>query len=266
MAEISKTEPSFQAFQRAFTQHIRNPKAHPRPAKVLAKRMAIYTEIVYNNIEGTLATCFPVTKSLLSARKWQQLVRSFMVDYRASTPIFREIPQQFLQHLQTADLSALKLPAFLPSLMHYEWVELMVSTMEDTIVGDANNTLTIIPNADLLTHQPAFTPTMQLLHYDYAVHQISQQHQPKNKVHTQLLVYRDTTFTVKFIEINAITYELLLLLQKESITCEQALTMAASKFIHVSIENIMQFGLQILIALKELGVILGVYSKSTKAT
>lgn len=264
MAEKSKTEPSFQAFQRAFTQHIRNPKTVARPTKVPAKRMAVYTEIVYNNIEGTFATCFPVTKSLLSARKWQALVRSFMVDYRASTPIFREIPQQFLQHLQTANLSVLKLPAFLPSLMHYEWVELLVSTMEDTIVGDANNMLSISPNGNLLTHQPAFTPTMQLLHYEYAVHQISHQYQPKNKTHTQLLVYRDSTFTVKFIEINAVTYELLFQLQKESITCEQALTMTASKYSQVSIEHMMQFGLQILTALKEQGVILGVYSKLTK--
>ncbi|HNZ57140.1 MAG TPA: putative DNA-binding domain-containing protein [Methylophilaceae bacterium] len=92
--------PAFQAYQRQFTQHIRDPKNQPQPANVPAKRMAIYTEIVYNNIEGTLASCFPVTKKILSVRRWQQLVRGFMAHHQASTPFFREIPEQFLMHLE----------------------------------------------------------------------------------------------------------------------------------------------------------------------
>ena len=148
-------EPGFQAYQRVFTQHIRNPKNHPRPGKVSAKRMAIYTEIVYNNIESTLAACFPVTKKILSQRKWQQLVRSFMADYRASTPIFREIPQQFLYHLELAGTSSLKLPAFLPSLMHYEWVELALSVVDITISAG-------VPQ-DVLREKIMLNPALYLL-------------------------------------------------------------------------------------------------------
>ena len=257
-------EPSFQAFQRAFTQHIRDPKSVARPAKVPAKRMAVYTEIVYNNIEGTFAACFPVTKSLLSTKKWQALVRSFMAGYRATTPIFREIPQQFLQHIQTAELSDLKLPAFLPSLMHYEWVELFVSTIDD---GEAQNAISLGQvsfSGDLLKQQPIFSPTLQLLSYEYAVHKISAQYQPKNKMQTQLLVYRDASFSVKFIELNAITIELVALLKQEKMSGETALNKIANKINQIPTDEIIKYGLQILEDLKEQGVILGVYNNTRK--
>jgi uncharacterized protein len=255
---------SFQDYQRVFTQHIRNPKTQPRPMNVPAKRMAIYTEIVYNNIEGTLASCFPVAKSLLSANKWQQLVCSFMADYRASTPFFREIPQQFLQHLADADVARLKLPNFLTSLMHYEWVELLVSTMEDLNYDNATSANIINLNSDLLKHQPVFSSTLQLLSYDYPVHKISKLYRPKNRTDTQLLVYRDRAFAIKFIEINKITYELIALLQQKPLTGEQALTLIASKLNEVPSDNIMRFGLQILTDLKEQGVIVGVYTNPTQ--
>ena len=42
----------FQAFQYEFTRHIRDPKAHPRPAGVTAQRMKVYNELLYNYLEG----------------------------------------------------------------------------------------------------------------------------------------------------------------------------------------------------------------------
>ena len=251
-------EPSFQAFQRAFTQHIRNPKVSPCPINVPAERMAIYTEIVYNNIEGTLSACFPVAKSVLNSKKWQQLIRGFMANYRSTTPIFREIPEQLLHYLALADVSALKLPEFLPSLMHYEWVELKVSVMNDNPSQHFINS-----TGHLLEHQPAFSPTLHLLDYEYEVHKISPQYKPKAKVETHLLVYRDATFSVKFIEINALTEELITLLMQETITTEQALNHIAGKLSQLSAASVLQYGLQILDDLKKQGVILGVITNQS---
>ena len=63
--------------------------------------MAVYREIVFNNIFGSVSACFPVCKSILGARAWRKLVREFFAQHQATTPIFREIPQQFLQFLKT---------------------------------------------------------------------------------------------------------------------------------------------------------------------
>lgn len=244
-------ELNFQAYQRTFTQHIRNPKIYSRPPNVPAKRMAVYTEIVYNNIEGTLSACFPVAKSLLSARKWQALVRSFMADYRANTPIFREIPQQFLQHLALTGTAKLKLPEFLPSLMHYEWVELALSALDVTVSADAPQ--------DILHTPLSLNPALYLLQYDYPVHQISVDFQPKKpaKMPTFLLVFRNASHQIRFIEINPITFQLVTVLQNAQLTGEQALQKLASENSHIAPEIVLQFGAQTLAELSEKGVIVG---------
>ena len=248
--------PAFQAYQKQFTQHIRDPKNQPRPANVPAKRMAIYTEIVYNNIEGTLASCFPVTKKILSARQWQQLMRGFMANYQASTPFFREIPAQFLQHFDSVKLNESKLPAFLPNLMHYEWVELALS------VQAAPADLERIDSAtdDLLLKPIVITPNLFLLQYDYPVHLISPNYQPKQKTAqpTYLLVFRHLEQQIKFMELNPITFQLVALLQNESLTGQHALTKLANAHPQISAEVMMQFGAATLAELKENGVILGV--------
>ena len=46
----------FQDFQRAFGRHVRDPRLFPRPAGVPARRMAVYNELLFNNICGFLDT------------------------------------------------------------------------------------------------------------------------------------------------------------------------------------------------------------------
>ncbi|HOY70690.1 MAG TPA: putative DNA-binding domain-containing protein [Methylotenera sp.] len=255
MADMMKTaaskiqEPSFQAYQRAFTQHIRDPKAHSRPPNVPAKRMAIYTEIVYNNIDSTLSACFPVAKSLLSAKKWQVLVRSFMADYRASTPFFREISQQFLQHLAAMETTKLKLPEFLPSLLHYEWVELALSVLDVAVADNAPQ--------DVLLAPLILNPALYLLQYAYPVHQISVDFQPKKpaKMPTYLLVFRNANHQIQFIELNPITFQLASILQNASLTGEQVLQKLAAQNPQITPEVVLQFGAQTLAELAKKEVI-----------
>lgn len=249
---IKATEPSFQAYQRAFTQHIRHPKTHARPMHVPIKRMAIYTEIVYNNIEGIVAACFPVAKNVLGAKKWQRLVRGFMANYRASTPIFREIPAQFLQYLNDANDASLKLPQFLASLMHYEWVELALSVMDVPTPAAAPE--------DVLCEPISLNPALFLLQYDFPVHTISASFQPKKPAETPtyLLVYRDAGYKIQFIELNPMTFQLVALLQHNTFTGEQVLQQLAANNTQIAAPIVLQFGAQTLEELCEKGVIFAV--------
>ena len=54
----------FQAFQQAFARHLRDPRHAPRPAGVPARRMAVYTELLFNNICSFVDTCFPVCRAI----------------------------------------------------------------------------------------------------------------------------------------------------------------------------------------------------------
>ena len=74
--------PAFQRYQLAFTAHIRDPKAQPRPKQVEARRMKVYTELLFNNVEGALLACFPVLRQVLGVRKWNRLAREFFAVHR----------------------------------------------------------------------------------------------------------------------------------------------------------------------------------------
>jgi len=251
IAELS----SFQRYQLAFTARLRDPKNQPPLAGVSDERMAVYEEIVFNNLFESVSACFPVASKVLGKRKWLKLNQAFMRDYSASSPLFRKIPEQFLQFLDHAEpeLQAI-LPPYLKSLCHYEWIELFIASSPDTTIEK-----NIDPVGDLGKGIPVFAPAMQLLNYDYAVHKISPRHKPKQAESTQLLVFLNTDDQVKFIELNAITYRLLSLLQNEPLSGRQALILLAKELQHPEPERIIEFGLSILEDLRSQGVIIGTH-------
>lgn len=229
--------PAFQAYQQAFCAHLRNPTINKPPAKVVKQRMAVYKEIVFNNIFSSVSACYPVSQQVLGKRRWTKLVRRFFAEHAASSPIFRDIPQDFLAFLNTLS----DLPPYLLSLMHYEWIELVVVGIE---------TKTIIPNQalDLMTQIITVNPTLALLKYNYAVHKIS----PRNKPSTPLAepvflaVYRDSKHNINFIELNATTAQLLHLLKDNALTGEQALLQLAENLQETDTQLLLSFGSSIL--------------------
>lgn len=259
---MSQELASFQQYQLAFTQHLRAPKQHPRPKGAAAKGIAVYEEIVFNNIFESVSACFPVAQKVLGKRAWLKLVQGFMREYSANSPIFREIPEEFLRHLTNKASgqsskqppSQLDLPAYLLSLCHYEWIELRVSS--DNTQMDA---ATIEPAGSLLEQQPVFNPTIQLLNYDYDVQNISARYKPTVQISTQLLVYRNAQDAVKFVELNPVTYQLIALLQTGNMTGKQALTQISSELGHSEPDAVLQFGLEILEDFKRQDIILGVH-------
>lgn len=246
----SATPPDFQRYQQAFTAHIRDPQAHPRPAGVEARRMKIYNDLLYNNVEGFLLACFPVLKRTLGPRKWTRMARVFFATHRCHTPYFRQIPDEFLQFLQTEWTPPEGYPDWLVSLAHYEWIELVLSVSNR--IPDRG----FDPAGDLLAGRPLLNPVMANLRYDWPVHRIA----PRRKIvpaETFLLVYRDDSDTVRFDEINAFTARLLALLEDGSNTGRAALDTLAAESRHPDPELIIRAGRDLLEDLRQRGVILG---------
>jgi hypothetical protein len=259
---MKKELPHFQQYQQAFTAYIRDPIGQPRPKNVAIKGMNVYKEIVFNNLFESVSACFPVARKVLGKRAWLSLIHEYFRVHSANTPIFRKIPEEFLTYLTNLEkCSSDALPVYLTSLCHYEWIELLVSTMAYNPPEPVINNQIINVTGDLLEYQPAFNPTMQLLNYPYAVQKISPRYKPKEKVATQLLVFRNTEYIVKFIELNPITYRLIELLQDKNTTSKRALTQIANEIGNLPLEKVIQFGMEILNELKNQGIVLGVYNK-----
>jgi hypothetical protein len=242
--------PEFQRYQLAFAAHIRDPKAHPRPPGVEARRMKIYSELLFNNIEGFLLACFPVLRQVLGARKWARLVRAFFSTHRSRTPYFRQIPDEFIQFLQNEWTPPEGYPPFLLALAHYEWIELALSVSNrglDRAVDSAG---------DLLDGVPLLNPVLANLRYDWPVHRIA----PRRTVHpaeSWLLVFRDAADQVQFSEINAFTARLLTLLEAGTLSGRAALQHIAVESRHPDPAVVLQAGGALLDDLRARGAILG---------
>ena len=239
--------PEFQAFQMAFGRRCRDPRA-ARPPGVPARSMAAYEELLFNNITGFLDACFPVCHKLLGDTRWRQLSRAFYRDWRATTPWFREIPQEFLHFLATARHP---LPAWFRQLAHYEWVELAVDTSD--AIASAHD-----PAGDLMAGQPLLNPTLMNLAYDWPVQRIGPDYRPRKPAPVHLLVFRADGDAVRFAEINANTARLLTLIAEQGCSgaaaCERLATESAPK----SAVAVRQYGAEILENLRRQGAILGV--------
>lgn len=249
--------PLFQQYQLQFSAHIRNPDAVARPQRVSAERMRVYRDLVFDNLDATLGACFPVCKQVLGKRRWRQLVRSFLVHHRAASPLFRQIPEEFLGFLQTLPeiAGSPELPPFFNSLAHYEWVELAVSAAEAP-----NVTADVDTAGDLLQGYPVLAGALMLLRYAYPVQRISPRFQPQAPLQTpvDLLVFRDAADQVRFVELNAVTARLVALLQTQKLTGLQALEHIAGELAHPQPQIMIDFGSRVLADLRAQGAIIGV--------
>lgn len=249
--------PAFQQYQLQFSGHIRNPQQRARPAKVPLQRMKVYNTLVFNNLLSAVSACFPVLQDVLGKRAWRKLVRGFFVQHQCHSPLFRQIPEEFLRYLDTLDtVTAAMLPPYLKSLAHYEWIELALA------VADVDAPAESDVDGDLLEGQPVLAPALALLSYDYPVQRISRRNKCPAPEPVNLLVFRNAEDNVRFIELNAVTARLLGILQMEASSGRQALEKLAAEMAHPESQAVVQFGQAILADLQSQGAIIGATMKN----
>ena len=261
--EVTKESalPAFQQYQYAFSSHIRNPQLNKRPRGVEARRMKIYNELLYNNLEGFLLACFPVLRQVLGKRKWSKLVRDFFTVHRCHTPFFRQIPDEFVRYLENERETREDDPAFLRDLAHYEWVELVLSVSNKEI-----DLAQIDQSGDLMRGRPALNPVLALQRYAYPVHLISPRFKPtlEQKEETHFAILRNHEDEVKFVLVNPISMRLLHLLGSTTLTGEQAVLQIAHEMQHPDPQLVLAGGREIFQSLREAQVILGVWYADSK--
>ncbi len=250
---MPERQAGFQATQRAFAAHIRDPQRNPPPAEVKPERMRMYRELFYNNVSSFLENGFPVLHSLLDEDAWQALVGDFFARHRSRTPLFSGIPEEFLDYLQNERDDNAGDPPFLLELAHYEWVELALAIAEE-LAPDSNAALEADPLAQTLVLSPLAWP----LAYRFPVHQIGRDSQPQTPPETPtcLVVYRDREDQVHFLETNPVTHRLLIILQEQGpIPAMDCLTQIAGELGHPDPAPLIPHGAELLADLARRGVV-----------
>lgn len=201
----------FQTLQRQFAGHLRNPETRPAPDGIEERRLDIYRQLFFNNVNGFIQQGFPVLRSILTEDRWLRLVRAFYEQHACQTPYFLEIPQEFVSFLASGQGGEPGDPPFMLELAHYEWMELVLDASTETIPDSGFH-----PDGDLLRAIPQLSPLHAVLSYHYPVHEICVEFQPDSPLPQPvwLLVYRDREDLVRFMEINAPTARLLQLIDE----------------------------------------------------
>lgn len=230
------SESALRSSQLQMARYLRNPQRETPPAGVEARRLKVYEDLVYNNIESFISNGFPVLHSLYEPGDWEALVREFMQRHRCQSPYFLEISQEFLQFLMHDHVMREVDPPFITELAHYEWVELALDVAEDELPEP-------VAVDDIAVAVPTLSPLAWSLAYQYPVHRIGSGFRPAQaEAPTYIVVYRNRQDCVRFMEVNPPTARLLeLVAGNTERSVEQLLGLLAAEM-DVPVESIRAFG------------------------
>lgn len=185
----------------AMAQHVRDPHAHAGPPGIEARRLKIYSDLVYNNLDGLLAGNFPVIRKTLGDAGWRALLQGFLARHHSHTPLFTELGRELLAHLE-AEPDPTR--PWLAELAHYEWAELGLQLLDATLPPHD-------PDGDLLDGVPLLSPLAWPLAYRWPVNRIGPAFQPAQPPiePTLVLLRREDDGRIHFSALSPLLFRLL---------------------------------------------------------
>jgi len=192
--------------QNSMGQYLRDPDRFAPPPEMNPARAQVYRDLVFANLSSLISGTFPVLVKTLGDQQWRTLVRIFLRDYRAHTPKFGEIAEEFVEFLasEPAALADGPWPPFMVELAHYEWVEMALQQSEAEPLSSGD--------ADVLSDRPLIvSPLAWPLAYAWPVQLVGPEYLPDTAPDqpTLLLVRRDLDFSVKFSGLSPLAFRLL---------------------------------------------------------
>ena len=192
----------------ALAAHVRDPAHHAGPEGIEERRLRVYRELVFNNLQGLLTGTFPVLRKTLREREWHTLLRDFLTHHRSETPLFTQLGLEFVAFLEAHANPA---RPWLAELAHYEWAELGLQLCDAAAPPHD-------PQGDLLMGVPVLSPLAWPLAYPWPVHTLGPEYQPLDAPPepTLLLLHRQADGRVQFSQLSPVLYRLLALLEANS--------------------------------------------------
>lgn len=184
-------------------RYVRSPGTQPAPPGMELRRLKVYGDLLFNNIEGLLAGNFPVIRQTLGDDDWHALVERFFANHLSQTPLFTRIGLELIDFLGSKAGEDPKRP-WLAELAHYEWAELGLQLSD--AAHPAHD-----PQGDLLAGVPILSPLAWPLAYRWPVSRIGPNFQPDTAPPdpTLILLQRNQDGTVQFSALSPLLFQLL---------------------------------------------------------
>lgn len=159
---MSLLEKTTSAHQSALASYCRTGKYKAIPG-VIEENVVQYRRLVYNVVEDTLQSAYPLTYELLSAKEWKSLVNLFFTDHACSSPQVWYMPKELYEFVVETKHPLTKKYPFLPELLWFEWLEVELYMMEDKPVE-------FISQGDFIKDMLVLNPEHHLQHFTFPVH------------------------------------------------------------------------------------------------
>jgi uncharacterized protein len=228
--------------------YVRDPQ-HPGPPGLEARRLAVYRQLFFGNIESLLAGSFPVIRRTLAMADWHRLVKDFYAGHRCQTPLFTQIAGEFVGYLEQ-NAEGHGYPAWLAELAHHEWSEsaLLLSDAKDPAHD---------PHGDLIQGTPMVCALAWTRAYLWPVCDIGPGHQPAEPPSTPtLLLLRRKDGRVTFSRLAPLAYTLLVSLTEHTRSGYEHL-IALAETVGVPPQELFPAGVAALNDFRAQGIVLG---------
>ncbi len=228
-------------------------KRHAQPVEGMpAERLAVYQDLVFNNVRGFIRSAFPVLRSIVGDTQWDHTIAAFLAHSQLDSPYFIDIPRAFYDFLTH---HASPWPDFALELAYYEWLELDLFRR----VGG----LPPVPRTpqglpDLLDQTWQLGHAVALVACRYPVHQLSPAYQPLTAPAepTFLALYRTSQGKVQFLQLTALSMAVLQLLQATSQSVSELCQQLSPLLPHMTEQNLQTGVQQLLLQCVDLGLVL----------
>jgi hypothetical protein len=163
-------------------------------------RLPHYRKLVFNVIDDTLQTAYPLTFGLLTKNEWKELVNDFFGTHNCQSYQVWKMPFELYEFVLNNDLPIKEKYPQLLNLLLFEWMEIEVFMMEDIEAAPFKTT------GELITDELILNPEHFLLTTEYPVHyKKAKEITSADKSIYYILIFREPqTGKVIFIELSVL--------------------------------------------------------------
>ena len=216
-----------------------------------SQRLLVYRTLVHNRLRHAIRDFVPRTIARLGEARFREDFTAFMAGPGPKSPYLREVPREFV--LWCAERwHGDAVPSYLLDLARHELCDLETRNRPSATQASG---LALALDKGLLFHGSA-----TLNRYDHAIHRLSldvDDRSAPQAVPTSLLVYRDPSYKVRYLELTPFAHALIHALMVRSLTVEAAIPKAASSAGETVDDELLVKATYLLADLAERGVTLG---------
>lgn len=183
-----------------------------------------YRRLVFNIINDSLQSAYPISYQLLKDSSWDELVDEFFTNHPCQSPQVWWMPKEFYEYLVEQDHAIIAKYPFLPNLLEMEWLEVELFMMEDLAVS-INNDPKNNPGKLVIN------PEHRLVHFSYPVHlKKASDIDTYDEGHYFLAMHREPeTGRVMFMDISVLFARLIENLQSGPVSPEEVIYQTAGE-------------------------------------